>query len=349
MKAAVLYKPGDLRIENVPTPSFGDEDVLLKVGACAICGTDIRIFKHGHPHLTKPTIPGHETAGTIADMGSKVKGYEVGEKVAVDPIVSCGCCNYCKKGLTNLCLTFKQTTEAFGYFYPGGFAEYMAIPAKAIGRGNLIKVPGGLSLEEAAIAEPMACALNGQMRSSVGVGDHVLIVGAGPIGCMHISIAKTLGATKVLISEFQTTRLEMAKRFGADRYINPQKENLMAAVMEETSGIGPTVIMIAAPAKKAQEDSLELAASRARINFFGGLPKDDSIARIDSNLVHYKELSIQGTSGTTASHINTCIELMAGKRVEGAKFISRTISLEELPAMMLEAQEGKYLKIVVKP
>jgi L-iditol 2-dehydrogenase len=309
----------------------------------------MRIFKHGHKKLTKPTITGHETSGTIADVGNKVKGYEVGEKVVVDPIVSCGICHYCRKGFTNLCLTFQQTTEAFGYHYPGGFAEYMAIPAKAIARGNLIKIPASLSLEEASIAEPMACALNGQMVSSVGVGDHVLIVGAGPIGCMHIGIAKTLGATKIMISELQTARLAMARRFGADRYVNPRTEDLRAAVLEETGGVGPSVVMIAAPSKEAQENALELAANRARINFFGGLPKDDSVARIDSNLVHYKELSIQGTSGTTAFHINTCIELMVGGRLEGGRFISKTISLEELPAVMLEAQEGKYLKIVVKP
>jgi L-iditol 2-dehydrogenase len=119
--------------------------------------------------------------------------------------------------------------------------------------------------------------------------------------------------------------------------------------LEETGGIGPTVFMIAAPSKKAQEDAFELAASRARINFFEGLPKDDSVARIDSNLVHYKELSMQGTSGTTVSRINACIELMAGGRIDGGKFISKTITLEELPDIMLEAQEGKHLKIVVKP
>lgn len=349
MKAAVFYKPGDMRVENVPMPSFGEDDILLRVGACAICGTDMRIFKHGHKHLTKPVITGHEISGTVADRGKKVRDYEIGQKVVVNPIVSCGTCHYCKKGLTNLCLTFKQTTEAFGYFYPGGFAEYMAVPAKAIRRGNLIKVPDSLSLEEAAVAEPMACALNGLMMSKVGIGDHVLVVGAGPIGCMHVSLAKTLGATKVMISEFQETRLDMARQFKADRYINPQKEDLKAAVMEETGGIGPTVIMIAAPAKKAQEDALELAASHAHINFFGGLPKDDSIARIDSNLVHYNELYIHGTSGTTAAHIGMCIELMAGGRVEGKRFISKVVSLEELPSMMLEAQEGKYLKIVVKP
>jgi L-iditol 2-dehydrogenase len=282
-------------------------------------------------------------------MGSKVKGYEAGERVVVSPIVSCGVCHFCRKGFTNLCLAFKETAEAFGYSYQGGFAEYMAIPAKAIRRGNLIKVPAGLSLEEAALAEPMACALNGQMVSGVGVGDHLLVVGAGPIGCMHIGLAKTLGATKVMISELRTERLAMARQFGADRYINPREEDLRAAVLEETGGVGPSVVMIAAPSKKAQEDAIELAANRARINFFGGLPKDDSVARIDSNLVHYKELSIQGTSGTTNFHINTCIELMVGGRLEAGRFISKTISLEELPAMMVEAQEGKYLKVVVKP
>jgi L-iditol 2-dehydrogenase len=349
MKAAILYKQGDLRIENIPVPAIGDEDILLKVGACAICGTDVRIFKHGHGQLTKPTVTGHEISGTIAEMGSKVKGYEAGERVVVSPIVSCGVCHFCRKGFTNLCLAFKETAEAFGYSYQGGFAEYMAIPAKAIRRGNLIKVPAGLSLEEAALAEPMACALNGQMISGVGVGDHLLVVGAGPIGCMHIGLAKTLGATKVMISELRTERLAMARQFGADRYINPREEDLRAAVLEETGGVGPSVVMIAAPSKKAQEDAIELAANRARINFFGGLPKDDSVARIDSNLVHYKELSIQGTSGTTNFHINTCIELMVGGRLEAGRFISKTISLEELPAMMVEAQEGKYLKVVVKP
>jgi L-iditol 2-dehydrogenase len=349
MKAAVFHKAGDLRIENVPQPVLGEGDILLKVGACAICGTDMRIFRHGHAHLATPTITGHEISGIVADKGKKVEGYDVGDKVVVDPIVSCGFCRYCAKGLTNLCIPFKRTTEAFGYFYPGGFAEYMAIPAKAVGRGNLVKVPGNLGLDEAAIAEPMACALNAQMMSGVGIGDHVLVVGAGPIGCMHVSLAKTLGATKVMISEFQETRLALARRFGPDRCINPEKEDLGAAVAEETGGVGPTVVMIAAPAKKAQEESLGLAASRARINFFGGLPMDDSIARVDSNLVHYKELSIQGTSGTTRSHISMCLELMAGGRVDGKKFISRTVPLEELPSMMREALEGKYLKIVVKP
>jgi L-iditol 2-dehydrogenase len=349
MKAAVYYGPGDLRIEESPLPEIGPGDILLKVGACAICGTDMRIFRHGHRGVKIPQIVGHEIAGTVAEIGKDVKGYAVGDKVAVDPIVSCGECFYCRRGLTNLCLTFKENYEAFGYYYPGGFAEYMRIPEKAIRRGNLILIKDDLALEEAAIAEPMACALNGQMLSQVGVGDHVLIIGAGPIGCMHISLAKTLGATKVIISEFQEGRLNLARQFGADIYVNPMQEDLKEVLMKVTNGIGPSVIIISAPARKAQEMALDLAANQARINFFGGLPKDDHLVNLDSNVIHYKELFIHGTSGTTSNHIHKCIELMAGKRVNASQIISKVISLEELPAMLVEAEKGNYLKIIVKP
>ena len=119
MKAAVYYGPGDLRIEESPLPEIGPGDILLKVGACAICGTDMRIFRHGHRGVKIPQIVGHEIAGTVAEIGKDVKGYAVGDKVAVDPIVSCGECFYCRRGLTNLCLTFKENYEAFGYYYPG--------------------------------------------------------------------------------------------------------------------------------------------------------------------------------------------------------------------------------------
>ena len=203
MKAALYYGIEDIRIEDRPVPEIGDEDILLKVGACAVCGTDLKVFMHGYKNLNPPQIIGHEISGSIADKGSKVSGYNIGERVTVVPIVSCGECLACRKGWTHLCMTFQKQTEAFGFFHPGGFAEYMAVPGKAIKKGNLIKVPENVSDEEAALAEPMACALNGQMLAGVGIGDEVLIIGSGPIGCMHISLAKTLGATKVFVSEIK--------------------------------------------------------------------------------------------------------------------------------------------------
>ncbi|MCS7241330.1 zinc-dependent dehydrogenase [Candidatus Caldatribacterium sp.] len=349
MKAAVFYGPLDLRVEERPIPQVGKGDVLVRVEACAICGTDVRIFHFGHRAITKPQILGHEIAGTIAEKGDDVEGYEVGDRVVVDPIVSCGQCFFCQRGLTNLCLVFKERTEAFGYYYPGGFAEYVLVPEKAVRRGNLIKFPTTLSFEEAAIAEPMACALNGQLLSRVGLGDRVLVIGAGPVGCMHIALAKVLGAAKVLVAEMQKARLVEAERFGADRLIDPTGENLREVVLAETQGLGPDVVIVAASSRQAQEEAIELVAPRGRVNFFGGLPKDDRFVTIDGNTVHYKELFIHGTSGATASHIRTCLDLMSAGRIDGKAYISKIIALDALPEMLREIQKGPYLKVVVKP
>ena len=227
MKAAVFYGPGDIRVEDKPKPDIGDNDILIKIEACAICGTDLRIFRSGHRGVKPPQIIGHENAGIIFEMGKNVKNFKVGDRVTIDPIVSCGYCYYCRKGLTNLCSTFKETAEAFGYYYPGGFAEYMAIPAKAIKRGNIIPIPESMSFEEAALAEPMGCALNGELLARIGAGDTVLIVGAGPVGVMHANLAKILGAAKIIISELEDNRLKVAKEMeAADYYINPAREDL---------------------------------------------------------------------------------------------------------------------------
>lgn len=350
MKTAVFYGPGDIKIENKPKPDIGESDLLIEIKAAAICGTDLRIFQSGHHAINPPQILGHENAGIIAEVGKRVKNFKVGDRVAIDPIVSCGWCYYCRKGLTNLCSTFKKTIESFGYYYPGGFAEYMAIPAKAIERGNVIPIPESMTLEEAAIAEPMACALNGELLAQINAGDTILIVGAGPVGAMHASLARVLGATKIIISEIAENRLKIAENLAiADYYINPMKKDLKQFLDDITDGIGPNVIMIAAPSKKSQEEAIELAANRAHICFFGGLPKNDNFTQIDSNLVHYKEIFIHGSSGATTEHIKICIDFMARKRIDGKKFISKIISLEEIPNIFSEIAGGEYLKVIVKP
>ena len=350
MKAAVYYGPGDIRVEEKPMPLIGDDDILIKVEASAICGTDLRIYKSGHHAVHPPQIIGHESAGTVAKTGKNVEEFKVGDRVAIDPIVSCGWCYYCRRGITNLCSTFKKTIESFGYYYPGGFAEYMAIPGKAILRGNLIPIPESMSFEEAAIAEPMACALNGLLLARVGAGDTVLVIGAGPVGMMHAGLSRILGATKVVLSEINHNRLEMAKKADiADYYINPEEADLKEFLMKVTDSIGPDVIMIAAPSKSSQEESVQLVANQGRICFFGGLPKNDYIACLDSNLIHYKEIFVHGSSGATTEQIRICIEFMGGKRIDGKKFITGTCSLDEIPEYMQEIADGNHLKVVVKP
>jgi L-iditol 2-dehydrogenase len=166
---------------------------------------------------------------------------------------------------------------------------------------------------------------------------------------MHIGLAKVLGADKVFISEISEERLKLSKQFNADFYINPLKEDLKARLYEITDNIGPNVIIIAAPSKEAQESALDIAAKMGHINFFGGLPKNNSSITIDSNIVHYKQLYIHGTSGTTNENIKRCIELMSEKRMIGEKYISRIISLDEMPDIMNKIVNPNELKIVVKP
>jgi len=349
MKAAVFRGIEDIKIEDIPKPKITKDEILLKVNACAICGTDVRIFKSGHKNINPPHVLGHEICGTVVKTGSNISGYKEGERVVVDPIITCGKCYYCKKGLTNLCFEFQKITDAFGYSRQGGFAEYMAIHEKAVKRGNLIKINDNIKDEEAAISEPMACALNGQLLSNVGKGDSVLIIGTGPIGCMHIGLSKVLGADKVIISEISEERLKLSEQFNADFYINPKVEDLKTRIYEITDNIGPNVIIIAASSKEAQEGALDIAANCAHINFFGGLPKNNSLITIDSNIIHYKQLYIHGTSGTTNENIKRCLELMSENKMIGEKYISRVISLDEMPDIMNEMGNPNELKIVVKP
>ncbi|HHF09132.1 MAG TPA: alcohol dehydrogenase, partial [Candidatus Atribacteria bacterium] len=164
-----------------------------------------------------------------------------------------------------------------------------------------------------------------------------------------IALAKSLGASRIIVSEIKEERLELARQFGADRYVNPKKEDLGEVLKEVTEGIGPTVVIIAAPAKKAQEEALLYAAPRARINLFGGLPGDDRLIQLDANLIHYREIFVHGTSGSTPLHNALALSLMASGRVNGKSFISKVVSLEELPQALEEANTGNLLKIVVKP
>ena len=216
MKAALFYGPGDIRIEEVKKPTPSGSEILVKVKACAICGTDVRIFKSGHRAITPPHITGHEISGIVEEVGENVKNIKKGNKVAITTEVGCGYCKYCLSGRVNLC---NINRRAIGYYYPGGFAEYMLIPGEAVLQGNIITLSNDANLDEMSLVEPLACCINAQELIDIKFGDFVLIIGAGPIGCMHIELLKLRGAGKVIIANYQSKRrIELARRFNADNY-----------------------------------------------------------------------------------------------------------------------------------
>lgn len=345
MKAAILEKIENLVIRDVDKPSCSRDSLLIKVGACAICGTDVKVYHHGHKHIRFPRITGHELAGTIIEVGREVKDYQEGERVAIAPAVPCGSCHYCRQGEQSMCAHL----TAIGYHYDGGFAEYMLVPPLAVRNGCVNNLPDSLSFEEAALAEPLACCINGQELSGVKLGDTVVIIGAGPVGCFHVQLAKSQGATRVILVDISAERLNMSRVASADIYIDNSREKAIERVLEETKGRGAEVVIVACSSGRAQEESLQMVASRGNVNFFGGLPKDNPYIKFNSNLPHYREFSLVGTHGSSPRHNLLALKLIAEGRIKAGELISHHLPLDKLPAGIGITEKGEGLKVIIKP
>ena len=346
MLAAVYHGPKDIRLEQRPTPVVGPDEMLLKVINASICGTDLRILHGSHRMFPEGTvrIPGHELVGTVTVVGENVKDIaEVGEHVFIAPNMGCGHCRQCVSGHNNRCANY----AAFGVTIDGAFAEYMHIPSAAIFQGNLIPIDKSIDPAVAALIEPFACVLRGQEAVAIQAGDVVLVVGAGPIGIMHMLLARFQGASSVIVSELSAERAEQAKKLGATRVVNPTNEDLASIVAEETNGEGADVILVAAPSHKAQEEALELAAIGGRINYFGGLPKDQSSIQFDANLVHYKELVVTGTTACSTWNCQQAARIIESGQIDLSPLISARFPLREIEKAFAAAEERMALKTVL--
>jgi len=346
MKAVMYYGPQDIRVEGVPKPQPGDRELVIKIHSASVCGTDLRIFHGQHRMYSEGTrrIPGHEVAGTISKFGKSVSGFTVGQKVFVAPNMGCGHCEQCISGNNNLCKDY----DALGVTIDGGFAEYMLVPEPAISQGNVIPINEDVDPAVAALLEPFACVLRGQNAVHMVPGEVVLIIGAGPIGVMHTKLAKARGAGMVIVSEPIAFRAEQAKKAGAAYTINPMEQDLQIELMKLTENHGADIIITAAPVHAAQESALDLAAIGGRINFFGGLPKDKPTIRFDSNLVHYKELMI---TGTTACSTADCWQAtrMVNRLVDLSDLISQRFPIDQARQAFEAAENRTSLKIVIEP
>lgn len=346
MKAALFQGPGDLHVIDVDSPSAAPDELKIRVESCATCGTDAKIFGHGHPRLNPPQIIGHEIAGEIIEVGNDTSGYSVGDRVQIIAAVPCEECWACKAGKQGICIN--QTS--MGYQYPGGFAEEMIVPAAVLKANGVNIIPGDLSFDEASVTEPLACALNAQRLIHVGDGDTVLVMGAGPIGCLHVRLARALGATKVMLADVNGGRLHLsADVVKPDRAIDMSSEDLAAIVLEETDGIGPSVIITAAPAGVAQEQAIAMAAPGGRVSFFGGLPKDKPLITVDSNVVHYKELILAGANGSSPAQNAEALALIASGKVPVADLITHRLPLSQVEDAIHAVTSGEAIKVVIKP
>jgi L-iditol 2-dehydrogenase len=344
MKAAVFHGVRDVRIEDVPKPTAGPGEVVLRVLRCSVCGTDKRIYTHGQKNVVPPAITGHEIVGTVYEIGSGVdRGLRTGQPAVVATVVGCGKCIYCKRQQYNLCDSF----TALGYDYAGGFAEYVKIPAAAVAQGNVIPIPASLPADRAALIEPLSCCLNGQEYLSPQPGDRAVVFGAGPIGLMHASILKARGCDPVIVTDVSQERLDYVGEFGLGMTVNTQGGDAVNKILAAGGGEKFDIAITACSAKAAQVDALKLVRKKARISFFAGVPKDDPIIPLDSNLIHYHEISVFGCFASNLQHYHQALAMVSRDDLPWERFLTHHFKLQDMVKAYAVIEAGQGIKTVI--
>lgn len=343
MKAAVFTGIETFQIRDLPIPRVEEDGMLVKVMACGLCGSDIRNFHIGLRADVKEQVIGHEIAGVVEETGIAVTAFKKGDRVAIAPDVSCGTCYYCARGLVNLCNAHRMV----GTHWPGGFAQYIYLPRIILERGMVNKLCGNLGFYEATLAEPLSSVLAAQERANVQLGDTVVVIGDGPIGCMHLEVAKARGASKTIMAGL--TRLESAEQFHPDYLINSGEEDPVQRVMELTEGLGADVIITANPVAKTQAQAVQMAKKRGRVLLFGGIPRANPEAMIDTNKVHYEEIMVMGAFSYNLATNRKAIQALTDGVITANKYVTMSVPLEGIMEGIAAAEAGKALKVVIDP
>jgi L-iditol 2-dehydrogenase len=346
MNAVVVRGAMDYSVDKVPIPDTPQKGLLLKVKACGLCGSDLRTLRSGHRKVNFPWTIGHEICATVVEQDKEYSGpWKTGDLLAIGPLAYCGECEFCQEGRFDLCENQKEIGQA----WQGGLAQYMPLSQECIRLGNIQKIPEDSDPILAAVAEPVSSCVNAQEKADIKLGETVVVIGTGPIGCIHISLAKARGASKVFVVDISQDRLELARAFNPDGLINGSETDSVQAVLKETDGRGAHVVIVATPAPQAAVQAIEMARKGGRIIQFGGMPKDQSKPGVDMNLVHYRGLTIIGTTTFAPRHNRIALDLLLRGVIDKNKLVSHTFPLEDFEKGAALALEGKVLKGVFLP
>ncbi|MEM1444261.1 MAG: zinc-binding dehydrogenase [Verrucomicrobiota bacterium] len=346
MKAAVYQGKEQLVVQDVAEPTLEDGEVLLKVHACSVCGTDLRTYRHRDKKIEPPRILGHEFCATVVESAAPEANVTVGDRVVMYIVIVSERDRFVEMGRENL--SNHRTTMS--YHHDGAFAPLVKIPALAVRQGNLFRVTSDIPNDQMSLAEPLGCCMNAHSRLGIGLKDTVAVIGAGPIGMMHASLARLQGAQKVFVLDTNPARLEMAAQFDIDGTVLVQPDGSHCeAIRESTDGFGADVVIAAVSAAAAQNDALDMAAKAGRVNFFAGLPKSNPIAPLDVNQIHYKELEVSGSYSEKKSDFQAAFALLHSGRFPADQIITHHLPLERIEEAFPLMETGEALKVCIEP
>lgn len=344
MKAAVFEGIENIVVRDMPIPRCEKDGMLVKVLSCGICGSDIRNFHNGLKGGIEKQVMGHEIAGIVEQVGSSMTRFKPGDRVAIAPDVSCGDCYYCKRGLVNLCASHKL----IGTHWPGGFAQYIYLPVQVLSRGFVEPIPEGMSFDHAAFAETASAVIACQEYNNVSLGDTVVIIGDGPVGCLHIEIARARGASRVIVVGLD--RLAMAEKFNPDYiFSNADPQTVTGEIRKITGGIGADIVICAVPSVKPHQQAIDMLRKRGKLVIYGGVPKNNEMTVLNSNTIHYNEITVVGAFSYPSTGLEKALKAIHEGKVSPDKYITKTVALDAVVEGIRYAEQGKALKVMVKP
>lgn len=348
IQALVYNGPRHLELRSRPLQPLHGGEARVDVTSVGVCGTDLRIVDGAHTAYRGVTgrVPGHEIVGTVSEIAGRPGSTAVvGDTVFVAPNIGCGQCGRCRRDNENLC----ARTEALGITLDGGFAQQVVVPAAAVANGNLIRLGAGLHPDTATLLEPLACVVRGQDKARVSAGDRVMVAGCGPIGLLHIALARARGVDLVIASDRSPTRRAAAERAGADVAVDWSTTDPEGVVADLTGHAGADVVIAAAPAPDLQAAALRMAAPEGRVLLFAGLPKTGSGVELDTNLIHYKELTVTGTTASTLSDCRQAVTLLQEQLPNLDWLVTDVFPLDQAMRAVARARDRSALKVVIRP
>jgi L-iditol 2-dehydrogenase len=343
MRAARFYAPGDLRVEDIEVPKIGEDELLIRNHVALTCGTDLKMFLRGHRLAIPPLVIGHEFAGTVEKAGDGVQGFREGMRVVAANSAPCMSCYFCRIGKPNLCDRLDEVLV--GFSSPGAYAEYVRLPSRIV-KQNTYEIPQDLPFEVAAFVEPLACVVHGIELSGISRGDIVFVLGAGPIGLMHVQLARVRGAGEVVVADASPERLRRATQLGADKAIT--SKDLVGQLKTLTGNRGADVTIEAVGKPETWETAIRTTRKGGTTVLFGGCPAGTT-ASIDTGLVHYGELTLRGVFHHTPSDVRNALELISTGQVRVAPLITHRMRLAEIEAALRLMQNGTAIKVAITP